>query len=158
MYCKVSTVRRHAGVAKTGATLHPMGPCYIPSGHAIAHSRWGGVVPQVPSCKIQCKSSRLTSGNTPNLLLILTLRFPWRSPWRSSLYLPLFRPCCSFLAVQKLHVPGLSHGGAWRPLVPCRHQVMEKPWRRGACRHQVFFRRARRRAPKKGGGRFYKRV
>ena len=29
---------------------------------------------------------------------------------------------------------------------------MEKSWKRGACRHVVFFWRARCRAPKKGGG------
>ena len=59
------------------------------------------------------------------------------------------RPCAGARA---LLVLGLSHGRAWKPLVPCRHEVMEKSWRRSACRHTVFFRRARRRAPKKGGG------
>ena len=37
-----------------------------------------------------------------------------------------------------LLVLGLSHGRAWKPLVPCRHEVMEKSWIRSACRHTVF--------------------
>ena len=34
---------------------------------------------------------------------------------------------------------GLKSWTVWKPLVPYRHEFMEKSWRRSACRHQVFF-------------------
>ena len=89
------------------------------------------------------KGSNMCPRRAAELSLIMRLskqefHVAWRGPegpcW--AMTPPNGHPAFPRSVVQVL---GLSHGRVWEPLVPRRHEVMEKSWRCSACRHQVFF-------------------